>query len=140
MLFHSHFIPIRPISMLNGIPPPHLLSYVECLQAAAALLNTGSGPYISDVLRITLFLQTYGPGVLNICRSSSLRPDLHVIPTSWLLPLFCWIRRSFLSSFWLAALIDITVIKIKVSTVDLKALYTVMYLCLPVSSLFFLEN
>lgn len=47
---------------------------------------------------------------------------------------FVDIRRSFLSSFWLAALINITVIKIKVSTVDLKALYVVRYLCLPFSS------
>lgn len=44
---------------------------------------------------------------------------------------FVDIRRSFLSSFWLAAFINITVIKIKVSKVDLKALYAVMYLRLP---------
>lgn len=47
---------------------------------------------------------------------------------------FVDIGRSFLSSFWLAALINITVIKVKVSTVDLKALYAVMYLRLPFSS------
>lgn len=54
--------------------------------------------------------------------------------TLWAASAFVDISGSFLSSFWLAALINITVIKVKVSTVDLKALYAVMYLRLPFSS------
>lgn len=131
MLTFSNFIQSRYILLLNGILPHFLDMGDVCRQQLLCwtleLEPTYSSHHSFCRIIVPVCWTDVGAAHWGLICMLYLQ-EHHKLAAAFA---FVDIRRSFLSSFWLAAFINIPVIKIKVSKVDLKALYAVMYLHLP---------